>query len=109
MRAMERYLLPASRWAVVVGLLLCGVPCLAREAGSPQTSKIIIADVFTQGSRLVSAQQIMAHMKTRPGSEYKQEVIQEDVRTLYATKQFANVEVVTKNEADGRVTVIFLF
>jgi outer membrane protein assembly factor BamA len=93
---------------MVVGLLLCGMRCLAQEGEPASSGKAIIADVIPQGSRQVSNQQIMAYLKTRPGSEYNKEVIQEDVRALYATKQFANIEVVPRDEPDGRVTVYFL-
>jgi len=108
MQATVRYSQPAPWCVVVVSTLLGGLACLAQEGAPAPTGKIIVADVIPQGSHLVSNQQIMAYLKTRPGSEYKQDVVQEDVRTLYATKQFANIEVITRNEADGRVTVIFL-
>src|SRR5439155_4945808 len=54
-----------------------------------------------------TAQQILAIMHTRPGRPYDEGVVQEDVRRLHATKWFTpgGVQIHTKNEPDGRVTV----
>jgi outer membrane protein assembly complex protein YaeT len=80
-------------------------------APSPN-GKVLVADVIVNisngsGPPRVSVQQIQAMLKTRPGSEYSPEVVEEDVRTLYATRQYANIAVDRRVESDGRVTVYF--
>ena len=69
--------------------------------------RVLVADVLVQGNRLVPTSQIMAQIKTRPGAVYSAETVQDDVRTLSATRQFANVRAEYRPEADGKLTVIF--
>src|SRR5439155_10623275 len=52
-------------------------------------------------------QKIMSQIKTRPGGEYNPEVIDEDVRNLMATRQFANVRAIRRDDG-GKVIVYFL-
>src|SRR6516162_9612491 len=107
MQAMDRGIATPQRCAgVLLGMLLCGAACLAQLP--PQTNKLMVGDVRIQNNRLVPTQQIMALLKTKPNTEYDPEVVREDVRTLFATRQFGNVEGVYRMEPDGRVTVCFL-
>jgi outer membrane protein assembly complex protein YaeT len=66
-----------------------------------------VADVVPVNSKSHTPQQIIGIMHTRAGKTYDEGVIQEDVRRLHATKWFApgGVQVHTKIEGDGRVTV----
>jgi outer membrane protein assembly factor BamA len=58
----------------------------------PSTApKAIVVDVLIQGNRLVATECIKNQMKTRTGRVYVPDTLQEDVRTLFATRQFANV------------------
>ncbi len=95
--------------AVLLGVLLCGMVGLAQSPSPPGTpsGRVLVADVLVQGNRLVPTQQIMAQIKTRPGAAYSAETVQDDVRTLSATRQFANVRAEYRPEADGKITVIF--
>src|SRR5207249_1920814 len=54
--------------------------------------------------------QILNLIQSRPGKSYDEATVQEDVRRLHATRWFApgGVQVHTKNDPDGRVTV-FLY
>src|SRR5262249_52495679 len=45
--------------------------------------------------------------KTKPGQEYVPEVVQQDVRDLFATRQFGNVFTDTASDAPGKIKVIF--
>src|SRR5437773_12257957 len=89
--------------AVLVGMLLCGVVGLAKTV----PPKIIVEDVVPQGNRLVPSQRIIGLIKTRPGNEYLQETIAEDVRKLYQTKLFANVRAQAQPTGENKVKVYF--
>jgi outer membrane protein insertion porin family len=103
MRATDRWK-PLLRYtlAAMVGLLACG--SLVSLAQSP-AGKIIVDDVIPEGNRVVPPQKIISLIKTRPGTEFQQETINEDVRRLYETKLFANIRVHTQQVSDTRVKV----
>ncbi len=111
MRATDRLLLPVRRrTAGLLGILLCGAGIWGATCwGLAQTpaGKVLVADVIPQGNRLVPTQRIISLLKTRPGSDYAQQVVNEDVSRLYETRQFANIRVVTQHTADGKVIVYF--
>ena len=90
--------------AVLVGMLLCGVVSLAQTV----PPKIIVEDVVPQGNRTVPSQRIIGLLKTRPGSEYLQETVAEDVRKLLETKLFANIKVQLERTGGNKVKVYFL-
>jgi outer membrane protein assembly complex protein YaeT len=104
MNATDRLRTPVGRAAAALACVLAGA--LAALAQAPP--KVTVADVVVQGNRRVPTQQVQAQLKTRAGGEYTQAAAEDDVRALVATRQFANVEVRTRTEADGRVTVYFL-
>lgn len=89
--------------AVVVAALAPLTPAAAQAPAG----KVIVADVVVQGNRTVPTQKIMGTIKTRPGMEYKPDVVAEDVRKLYESRSFANIRVVEKPVDGGRVTVVF--
>src|SRR5262249_50799331 len=91
MNAIERFSRSARRPAgVITGLLLFGAVCLAQAPTAPP-AKLMVADVLPDGNRSVPTQKIMSIIKTRPGSEFSQETVNDDVRELYKTRLFANV------------------
>ena len=45
-------------------------------------------------------------LRTRVGKDYVPETLQEDVRSLFATKQFGNVSANTAEDGPGKVRVI---
>jgi outer membrane protein assembly complex protein YaeT len=105
MHVTGRHFPPVEHCASALALLLGGVACLA-QAPAP-AGRAVISDVIIQGNRLVSADVIRAQLKTRPAAEYNPEVVQEDVRGLYATRQFANVRAQEEQDGPGRVKVYF--
>jgi outer membrane protein assembly complex protein YaeT len=91
---------------LLAGLLLGEQASRAQNPGPPP--RVIVADVFIRGNRLVSSQEIQAQLKTHALGEYSEAVVQDDVRTLYATRKYANVEAVPLFSVDGKeVTVTF--
>src|SRR5581483_5116786 len=67
-----------------------------------------VADVVIQGTQMMSTATVKTYLRTRPGSEYNPDTVQEDARALVATKQFADVRVQVQNLPDGRVTVYYI-
>jgi outer membrane protein insertion porin family len=113
MRATDRYLSPVL-CACAAGLLGCTMLwCTRAWAQQPQPTArpgaVMISDVIVQGNKLISTQTITGQLKTRAGTEYQPDVVQEDIRTLMATKQFINVQpvIVPDQDAPGRVRVYF--
>jgi outer membrane protein assembly complex protein YaeT len=99
---------PVRRTAIaLVGILLCAVVSVIGY-GQSQSGKVLVEDVIPQGNRLVPTQRIISLVKTRPGVEYQQEVVNEDVRRLYETKLFANIRVQTQKTAENKIKVFFL-
>ena len=80
-------------------------PQLAVPATPP--AKVTVADVVVIGSQFIPKQAVMSTVKTKPGGEYRPDVVQEDVRILVASRQYRNVEARTRTEPDGKVTVFF--
>jgi outer membrane protein assembly factor BamA len=79
---------------------------LAQQPASP--GKLMIADVIVQGNRVVATQAITSQLATKPGKEYQPNVIQDDVRKLMATKQFAHIDPRIESLPDGKVNIFFL-
>jgi outer membrane protein assembly complex protein YaeT len=106
MRAKDRLISPLRRAtaAALVGLLLFGAIAWAQN----QTGKIFVEDVIPEGNHAVPHQKIMGVVKTRPGGEYLQETVNEDVRRLYETKLFANVRAQLERTGDNKVKVHFI-
>jgi outer membrane protein assembly complex protein YaeT len=91
--------------AALVAILACAVAAFAQ---TPTPAKVMVDDVIPQGNHFVPPQKIISLVKTRPGAEYKDDVVQEDVRRLYETRLFANVQVHLQRVADDKVKVYFI-
>ena len=95
-----------------VGLLLAVLACLAPLAAQaaappvPAPSRVMVSDIVVQGNRQVSTEAIKNQMKTRVGLPYNVDTLQDDVRRLFATRQFGNVWADRQDDGPGRVRVI---
>jgi outer membrane protein assembly complex protein YaeT len=67
--------------------------------------RLTVSDIIIQGNRHVSAEYIRNQMQTRVGKEYLPDQLQEDVRRLYATKQFGNVSASRQDDGTGKVKI----
>ena len=65
----------------------------------------LVDDLIVEGNRLVPARKIISLVKTRPGAEYQQSVVNADVRRLSETGRFANVRAYTRRTAADKVKV----
>jgi outer membrane protein assembly complex protein YaeT len=97
---------PARRIiAAIFGVLIISAACLAQTSPSGLT----VADVIPLGLYHVPPQKVMSFIKTRPGTEYQEDVVKEDVRQLYDSHSFANIVVELKTLPDKKVIVYFKF
>ena len=80
------------------------LPLLAAAAGQ-EPAKVI--DLRVQGNKRMSAEDVLASVRTRLGQDYSQSVVDDDKQRLLDTGQFESV-VVTKTQADKGVIVTFI-
>jgi outer membrane protein assembly complex protein YaeT len=96
------------RWtAVLGGLLLCIAAAFGQTPVAPVPRKVQVEDVRLQGNVQIPTHRIMPHIKTRAGQDYSEDAIQEDIKNLYATKLFANVQAAKQFTKEGNVIVFF--
>src|SRR5579884_369880 len=91
----------------VAGLLLSAALCLAQALPQPDQGKVMIDAVVPEGCAHVPVGQVFSIIKTRPGDAYQRDKLDEDVRRLYETHFFADVQVVVERTAPSKVTVRF--
>ena len=93
---------PARPVPVPVGL---DRPVASPTSVVPKPGRPIVSDIIILGNRHVSSETIKNQMKTRVGQPFNPEVLQEDVRTLYATRQFSNVYADKAEDGPGRIKI----
>ena len=72
-----------------------------------QSRNLIIVGVRVKGNNAISTPTILSKIKTKPGQPFSQEVINDDVKRLYALGYFTDVAVDVENYEGGiMVTVI---
>ncbi len=83
-------------------------PAAGTGSSAPAASapRVIVSDIIIQGNRHLSTEYIKNMMRTRVGKEYNPDVVLEDVRNLYATKQFGTVYSNYQEDGPGRVKVL---
>lgn len=94
-----------ARACALLVLVLSAAISLA-QTPSPGT---LVADVIPQGLRLVPTPKVMSLIHTRPGAEYSEETVREDVRRLYETHSFSDIRVELNTQPDKRVVVYYWF
>lgn len=104
MKATDRYPCTARRLAAVLAAWLIGATAsLAQPAAVLPT----VADVIPVGNVQVPTQRIKTTLKTHPGQEYSQAVVDEDVRELYKNPAIKEVQVKLAEAGPGKVVVYF--
>jgi outer membrane protein insertion porin family len=111
MRATDHTSLPVRLgFAALVGLAAGPSIAPAQPAAAPSGPRqVVVADVIPQGLQLTPPERVKHLIKTAPGAEYNKATVEEDVRRLYETKLFGNVQVRLQPTEDGRVTVYYDF
>src|SRR5438094_9515518 len=93
------------------GASLCALfaPVLAR-AQAPQSAPgppmIRSIEVQYAGPATISKERILAQMRTKVGQPYSNEVVQEDIKTLYKTGYVQNVRIFAQPEGDGVKVIV---
>lgn len=103
------------------GLLLAAGPAAADEASAAPEALAVEADAATaeaaaaevkavevQGNHLIATATILAKVKTRPGNPFSQEVLDEDIRRLYATGFFVDVSTEIRDYQGGTLVRFLL-
>ena len=96
----------------IVPSLLCVV------AASPVVSSVALAqnkapnvveiEVQYAGPATVAKERLLANMRTRVGQPYSEQVVEEDVRNLYATGNVVNVRIFGEAKGDGVKVIVVL-
>jgi outer membrane protein insertion porin family len=63
-------------------------------------------DVQYTGPATISRERILAQMRTKVGQPYSNEVVQEDIKTLYKTGYVRNVRIFAQPEGDGVKVIV---
>jgi outer membrane protein insertion porin family len=101
MRAINRWLLFGFCAALFLILLVPG------GVGFGQSPASTVGDVIIRGCRHTPPEYIRSRLGTQPGQPYREDVLQNDVRTLYATGRFANITPSIEDAGPGKVKVVF--
>lgn len=93
-----------------LNVLILGALCLAVPQGlvfaeeTPSSKPIRAIEI--QGNRIVSAESILAKMKTKTGSPFSQEILDEDLKRLYGTGFFMDIRIDQEEMAEGLKIII---
>jgi outer membrane protein insertion porin family len=99
--------LPFAIWVASVCALLGAMSARAQGPEAPQAPPIIRSiEVEYTGPSTVSKERILAQMRTRVGQPYSDQVVEQDVETLYKTGSILNVRIFAEPEGDGVKVIV---
>jgi outer membrane protein assembly complex protein YaeT len=84
-----------------LGALFLFMLCAGGLGAQQQYEGQLIVDVGIRGARRVDESEIRAHIKTRPGDEFSQRAVSEDLASINSTGFFSNVEVLVEETPEG--------
>src|SRR5437016_11189749 len=109
MRHFSRWMHPrpfAIRVAFICALL-GAVSARAQNPQAPQGPPIIKSiDVQYTGPGTVSKERILAQMRTKVGQPYSDQVVEQDIETLYKTGSVLNVRIFAQPEGNGVKVIV---
>lgn len=77
------------------------------SAPAPAASQpAVVLDVIVKGNQIVSTATVLSKIKTQTGGILRQDTVNEDVRRLYATGFFQDIQMEVEEQAKGLVLVI---
>ena len=93
-----------------LALLACLIPlCAARLAAQNQAQAPLIQQIDVQfvGPTTLSKQRVLDNLATKPGAPYNDRLVEEDIKSLYATGQVSNARIFAEPITGGlKVTVL---
>src|SRR5213082_731482 len=98
---------PVATWVAFICVLLAPVSARAQGPQAAQGPPIIRSiDVQYTGPGTVSTERILAHMRTRVGQPYSDQVVEQDIEALYKTGSILNVRIFAQPEGDGVKVIV---
>jgi outer membrane protein insertion porin family len=101
---------PFAIWAAFICALLGAAVARAQAPQAPQAPPappiIRSIDVEYTGPGTVSRERILAQMKTRVGQPYSNEVVEDDIASLYKTGSIQNVRIFAQPQGDGVKVIV---
>jgi len=93
--------------AAVAPILSAGVQ--AQNAPAPNKApNVVEIEVQYAGPATVAKERLLANMRTRVGQAYSEQVVEEDIRNLYATGNVVNVRIFGEPKGDGVKVIVVL-
>jgi outer membrane protein insertion porin family len=92
--------------ASICALLGAGVARAQAPQAAPGLPIIRAIDVQYTGPQTVSKERILAQMRTRVGQPYSNQVVEQDIETLYKTGSIHNVRIFAQPEGDGVKVIV---
>jgi len=81
-------------------------PSLLPPREAPSAPIVRAIEVQYAGASTVSKEKILANMRTRVGRPYAEQVVEEDIRNLYATGNISNVRIFGEQVKDGVKVIV---
>jgi outer membrane protein insertion porin family len=98
---------PFAIWVASICALFGAVFARAQGPQAAQGPPIIRSiDVQYVGAETVSKERILAHMRTKVGQPYSNQVVEEDIATLYKTGSVQNVRIFAQPQGDGVKVIV---
>src|SRR2546426_2097726 len=98
---------PFATWVAFICILLGAVSARAQGPQAPQGPPILRSiDVEYTGPGTVSKERILAHMRTRVGQPYSDQVVEQDIEALYKNGSILNVRIFAQPEGDGVKVIV---
>src|SRR5205809_5829910 len=99
--------LPVAIWiASLCGLLTAVVVRAQAPQSAPGPPMIRGIEVEYTGPASISRERILAQMRTKVGQPYSNDIVQEDIKALYATGYVRNVRIYAQPQGDGVKVII---
>src|SRR5438132_4818873 len=98
---------PFAIWVASICALLGAISARAQNPQAAQGPPIIKSiDVQYTGPGTVSKERILAQMRTKVGQPYSDQVVEQDIETLYKTGSVLNVRIFAQPESNGVKVIV---
>ena len=71
------------------------------------SSEKIVTDVRVKNNKAISSQTVLSKVRTKAGDKFNQEILNDDLKRLYATEYFTDISIETE-DYEGGVAVLFV-